>query len=53
MATKSYDTIKLAIKYRLSQELTFLYMQEQKVNEKLYKTQLECAIQWNTLWKCI
>jgi hypothetical protein len=50
---QSYDTIKLAIKYRLSQELKFLYMQEQKVNEKLYRTRLECAIQWNTLWDCI
>lgn len=35
---QSYDTINLAIKYRLSQELTFLYMQKQKVNEKLYRT---------------
>jgi len=50
---QSYDTIKLAIKVWLSQELTFLYMQEQKVNEKLYRTHLECAIQWNTLRNCI
>jgi len=28
-------------------------MQEQNVNEKLYRTRLECAIQWNTLWDCI
>ena len=45
---RSYDTINLAIKYRLSQELTFFY-----TKEKLCRTHLECAIQWNTLWNCI
>jgi len=32
-----------ATKYRLNQEIKFLYCKKQKLNEKLYKIHLECA----------
>jgi ABC-type phosphate transport system substrate-binding protein len=31
-----------ATKYRLNQEIRFLYCKKQKLNEKLYKMHLEC-----------
>ena len=32
-----------ATKYRLNQEIKFLYCKKQKQNEQLYKIHLECA----------
>jgi hypothetical protein len=37
-------------KFRLRQELKFLYIKQQKLNEKLYHTHLECANQWTGIW---
>jgi hypothetical protein len=40
---QSQNTKNAAIKYRLKQELKFLYMKKQKLNEKLYNIHLENA----------
>jgi hypothetical protein len=44
---QSYNTKKLAVKYRLNQELELLYKKKQNLSEKLYRTHLECGKQWN------
>jgi hypothetical protein len=45
---QSYNTKKLAVKYRLNQELELLYKKKQNLSEEFYRTHLECGKQWNT-----
>ena len=47
------NTIKTATHYRLNQELKFLYIEKQKLNERLYKNHLECASTWHNNWQLI
>jgi hypothetical protein len=46
-------TIKAATQYRLNQELKFLYVKKQKLNERLYRIHLECASSWQDSWRII
>jgi hypothetical protein len=46
-------TIKAATLYRLNQELKFLYVKKQNLNEQLYKLHLECASSWQKSWHLI
>ena len=43
--TQCQKTLKLANKCRITQEIKFLYIKKTKLNEQLYRLQLECAIQ--------
>ena len=46
---QSYNKKKLAVKYRLNQELEVaLQEKRQNLSEKFYRTDLECGKQWNT-----
>jgi predicted nuclease with TOPRIM domain len=42
-----------ATKYRLNQEIRFLYCKQQKLNEELHKIHLECANYCNNVWQYI
>ena len=46
---QSRNTRIAASKYRLNQEIRFLYSKTQKLNEDLYKIHLECAYYWNIM----
>jgi hypothetical protein len=46
-------TIKTGNLYRLIQELKFLYVKKQKLNEQLYKLHLQCAPSWPNSWQLI
>jgi hypothetical protein len=50
---RSKKTQNIAIRHRLNQEIKFLYAKKQHLNEKLYRTHLECMAQWPTLWQLI
>jgi predicted CoA-binding protein len=43
---QSKNTLKMAAKYRLNQEIKFLHLKKSKLNEQLYLTHLECAEKW-------
>ena len=56
--TKSHNdrdrkTKLMAVKYRVNQEIKFLYKKKQNLNTGLYKTQLECGEFWQNLWPTI
>jgi len=51
--TQSKKTTIAATKYRLNQEIKFLYCKKQKLNEQLYRIYLECANNWNGVWQYI
>jgi len=42
-----------AIRFRINQEIKFLYKKKQYLNQQLYKTQPECANQRNSMWQHI
>ena len=50
---QSQKTINPATRYSLNQELKFLYIKKQKLNEKLYRIHLECATYWQNNWHII
>ena len=43
-------TKSAAIQFRLQQEIKFLYVKKQHLNERLYRLHLECALQWDVHW---
>ena len=43
---QSQNTLKTAIKYRINQELKYLYIKKQELNEQLYRLHLICAKSW-------
>jgi hypothetical protein len=43
----------MAIKYRLNQQIKYLYKKKATLNQKLYEAYLECANQWKTLQRII
>ena len=46
-------TTTIVIRFRISQEIKFLYKKKQHLNKQLYQTQLECANQHNGMWEHI
>jgi hypothetical protein len=42
-------TNRAATQYRLNQDMKFLYIIKQKLNEQLYKAHLECAATWKNI----
>ena len=42
-----------ATRYRINQEIKFLYCKKQKLNELLYNIHLECAKYWNVTWQYV
>jgi len=47
------NTLKIATRYRINQEIKFLYIKKAKLNQLLYTKHLECAAQWPTSWATI
>ena len=44
-------TTQQAVKYRINQELKYLYKKKQHLNQLMYKTHLECATVYNGMWQ--
>ena len=42
-----------AIRYKINQELKFLYKKKQHINKTLYSIHLECAYHLNVMWQSI
>jgi len=51
--TRFQKTKNTAIRYRINQELKFLYIKKQQLNKQLYKIHLKCAAHWPTTWNLI
>ena len=45
------NTVREATRFRINQELKFIYIKKQKLNEQLYKIHLECAAVWQNNWQ--
>lgn len=43
----------MATQFRLKQELKYIYVKNQKLNERLYKIRLQCANKWQKNWTFI
>jgi hypothetical protein len=50
---KSLNTKNAAVKYRINQELKYLYKKKFFLNKQLYVTHRECANYWQDAWFCI
>jgi len=46
-------TTTQAIRYRINQEIKFLYHKKQQLNQRLYIEQLKCAQLYNGMWQYI
>lgn len=46
---QSKNTKLAATKYRVNQEIKFLYKNKQVRNERMYKAHLECAKTWDSM----
>ena len=44
------NTMKTAIRTRINQEIKFLHIKKQKLNEQLYKLHFKCASYWDKAW---
>jgi hypothetical protein len=42
-----------AVRYRINQEIKFLYKKKQHLNGQLYRCHLQCAHQFNGMWQHI
>jgi len=51
--TRAQRTENIANRHRINQELRFLYIKKQRLNEQLYRIHLECAAHWPTTWNLI
>jgi hypothetical protein len=47
------NTLKMATRHRLGQEIKFLHLKKTKLNQLLYTLHLECAKIWNSYWQPI
>jgi hypothetical protein len=53
-ANRQYlSTVKTTIRFRMNKKLEFLYTEEQKLTDQLYKIHLECASVWCSSWQLI
>ena len=50
---KSTNTKNAATKYRLNQELKYLYKKKAVLNQQLYNAHIKCANYWQNTWFCI
>jgi hypothetical protein len=50
---QSKNTRLAATRYRLNQEIKFLYKKKQVLNERLFKAHLECANTCDNIDKCL
>jgi hypothetical protein len=50
---QSQKTLLNATRFRINQEIKFLYVKKQKLNEQLYKAHLQCATTWPSSWQTI
>ena len=50
---QSRKTVQNATCFRINQEIKFLYIKKQKINEQLYNAHLKCAHTWNNTWQTI
>jgi hypothetical protein len=50
---QSLKTVQNAIRFRINQEIKFLCIKKQKLNEQLYNAHLKCANTWNNNWQII
>ena len=48
---QSHRTKKIAIVYRLNQEIKFLHHTKRQINLQLYQLHLKCAHTWRKLWQ--
>ena len=46
-------THKAAIRFRMNQEIKYLYTKKQTLNERLYKQALQCSNGWRNIWDLI
>jgi len=44
---------KAATQYHLNQDLKFLYIKNQNLNEQIYRIHLECTSSWQNSWRII
>ena len=49
--TRNHKTTQYAVKYRINQEIKYLYKKKQHLNQLLYQIQLERANQYNGMWQ--
>jgi hypothetical protein len=42
-----------AIRYRINQEIKFLYRKKQYLNQRLYNAHLKCAYHYNGMWRYV
>ena len=45
--------LRIANKYPLNQEITFLYTKKIKLDEQVFKLHLKCADNWQRIWPII
>jgi len=50
---QSQKTLQNATRFRINQEIKFLYIKNQKLNKQLYNAHLKCAKTWNNNWLII
>ena len=50
---QSHNTLKIAIRTRINQELKYLYVQKQKPNKQLYQIRVIFAGKWKKNWQYI
>ena len=46
-------TVQAATHFRINQEIKFLYIKKQKLNEQLYNLHIKCATIWQNYWHII
>jgi hypothetical protein len=51
--SKTKITVANAVKFRINQEIKFLYCKKQRLNVQLYQTHLDCANRCNNVWQYI
>jgi hypothetical protein len=47
------NTLRTANRYRINQEIKFLYAKKSKLNGQLFKLHLKCADEWKSIWPVI
>jgi hypothetical protein len=50
---QSQKTLQNATRFHINQEIKFLYIKKQKLNQQLYYAHLKCAETWSNNWQII